>query len=119
MTDGLGKSFPARFMNVGGERTEASAMMTQILLSPIFRASDFTVNVKNSLPRFNLHQKISLLWKCLIRSEEIDSHWRASGVPAILLLTGLHELKEPLNIHFSGCRQFEAISRPLQSGDPR
>lgn len=33
-------------MNVGGERTEASAMMTQILLSPIFRASDFTVNVK-------------------------------------------------------------------------
>ena len=46
MTDGLGKSFPVRFMNVGGERTEASAMMTQILLSPIFRASDFTVNVK-------------------------------------------------------------------------
>lgn len=46
MTDGLGKSFPVRFMNVGGERTEASAVMTQILLSPIFRASDFTVNVK-------------------------------------------------------------------------
>jgi len=44
-------------MNVGGERTEASAMMTEILLSPIFRASDFTVNVKNSLPRFNLHQR--------------------------------------------------------------
>ena len=53
-----------------------SALVTQILLSPIFRASDFTVNVKNSLPRFNLHQKISLLWKCVIRSEEIDSHWR-------------------------------------------
>ena len=77
MTDGLGKSFPARFMNDGGERPEASAMMTEILLSPIFRASDFTVNVKNSLPRFTLHQKISLLWKCVIRSEEIDSHWRA------------------------------------------
>lgn len=40
-------------------------------------------------------------------------------MPAILLLTGLHELKETLNIHFSGCRQFEAISRPLQSGEPR
>lgn len=52
-------------------------MMTEILLSPIFRASDFIVNAKNSLPRFNLHQKISLLWKCVIRSEEIDSHWRA------------------------------------------
>lgn len=48
-------------------------MMTQILLSPIFRASDFTVNVKNSLPRFNLHQKISLLWKCVIRSEELEN----------------------------------------------
>ena len=57
MTDGLGKRVPARFMNVGGERTEASAMMTEILLSPIFRASDFTVNVKDSFPRFNLHQR--------------------------------------------------------------
>lgn len=35
-------------------------MMTEILLSPIFGASDFIVNVKNSLPtllRFNLHQR--------------------------------------------------------------
>jgi hypothetical protein len=40
-------------------------------------------------------------------------------VPAILLLTGLHELKETQNIHFSGCRQFEVKSPPLQSGEPR
>jgi len=40
-------------------------------------------------------------------------------VPAILLLTGLHELKETLNTHFNGCRQFEVKSRLLQSGDPR
>ena len=66
MTDGLGKRVPARFMNVGGERTEASAMMTEILLSPIFRASDFTVNVKDSLPRFNQHQR------CLYRE---DAPW--------------------------------------------
>ena len=32
---------------------------------------------------------------------------------------GLHELKETLNTHFSGCRQFEVKSRLLQSGDPR
>lgn len=47
-------------MNDGGERTEASAVMTEILLSPICGAAGFSVSLQNSLPalpRFNLHQR--------------------------------------------------------------
>ena len=57
MTDGLGKSFPVRFMNVGGERTEASAMMTQILLHHERKKEQYASNpdIDTSRSKYNFH----------------------------------------------------------------